>query len=341
MPNASWGCTNSRSATTSGWSGSCTSTPSTPGKRATTSRFGTSAAGSRPGEPARAGPIAGGPLGRSTARLHRGLCRRRRHPGARHGPGRTQRASPWAVGGRGDVPRHLHRRPGLGDRGRARRRDDPGHLGDGLHRPQARGCGLPDLPRDHDASGARRYRGAGVNGGPSLPWHRAWLQGALSALLNPKLGVFFLTLLPQFISPGDPPALRALQLAVVFEVIGLAWLLIYTGMLGALGTALGRPGPRRFMRWVTGTVLVASGLAWRSSGRSPGSVQLRLPVVRHVTGRARCGLVQRVGIGRRQGWPLPVLVDGVAPEPVLVRLEALDERMAGVPRVLARMLGRR
>ena len=99
----------------------------------------------------------------------------------------------------------------------------------------------------------------GLNGGSSLPWHRAWLQGALSALLNPKLGVFFLTLLPQFISPGDPPALRALQLAVVFEVIGLAWLLIYTGMLGALGTALGRPGPRRFMRWVTGTVLVALG----------------------------------------------------------------------------------
>ena len=101
--------------------------------------------------------------------------------------------------------------------------------------------------------------GAGANGRSSLPWHRAWLQGALSALLNPKLGVFFLTLLPQFISPSDPPVLRALQLAVVFEVIGLAWLLIYTGMLGALGAALARPGPRRLMRWVTGTILVALG----------------------------------------------------------------------------------
>jgi threonine/homoserine/homoserine lactone efflux protein len=99
----------------------------------------------------------------------------------------------------------------------------------------------------------------GGNSGLALPWHRAWLQGALSALLNPKLGVFFLTLLPQFISPGDPPAARALQLAVVFEVIGLAWLLTYTAMLGALGSALGRPGPRRFMRRVTGTVLVALG----------------------------------------------------------------------------------
>jgi threonine/homoserine/homoserine lactone efflux protein len=94
----------------------------------------------------------------------------------------------------------------------------------------------------------------------SMPWHRAWMQGVLSALLNPKLGVFFITLLPQFISPGDPPALRALQLAAVFDLIGLAWLTIYTAMLGAVGAALAREGPRRFMRWVTGTVLVGLGV---------------------------------------------------------------------------------
>jgi threonine/homoserine/homoserine lactone efflux protein len=39
----------------------------------------------------------------------------------------------------------------------------------------------------------------------------------------------------------------------------LAWLLIYSAMLGALGTALGRPGPRRLMRWLTGTILVGLG----------------------------------------------------------------------------------
>ena len=99
----------------------------------------------------------------------------------------------------------------------------------------------------------------GVRGGPELPWHRAWLQGLLSAMLNPKLGVFFLTLLPQFIAPGDPPAARALQLAAVFEVIGLGWLVTYTLLLGALGAALSRPAPRRLMRWVTGTVLVGLG----------------------------------------------------------------------------------
>jgi threonine/homoserine/homoserine lactone efflux protein len=109
--------------------------------------------------------------------------------------------------------------------------------------------------RSHDAPIA-----AGERRGSTMPWHRAWLQGVLSALLNPKLGVFFLTLLPHFIGPGDPPAARALQLAVVFDLIGLAWLLIYTAMLGALGAALAREGPRRLMRWITGTVLVGLGV---------------------------------------------------------------------------------
>ena len=92
------------------------------------------------------------------------------------------------------------------------------------------------------------------------PARQAWLQGLVSSLLNPKLGVFFLTLLPQFIAPGEPAALRALQLAVVFDLIGVAWLLLYSAMLAAIGDALGRSGPRRFIRWVSGTVLVALGI---------------------------------------------------------------------------------
>ncbi len=99
-----------------------------------------------------------------------------------------------------------------------------------------------------------------LDGSPTLPTRHAWLQGLLSALLNPKLGVFFLTLLPQFIAPGEPAAIRALQLALVFDLIGLAWLLLYSAMLAAIGDALGRSGPRRFIRWVSGTVLVALGL---------------------------------------------------------------------------------
>ena len=99
---------------------------------------------------------------------------------------------------------------------------------------------------------------AGANG-TGLPAHRAWVQGLLSALLNPKLGVFFLTLLPQFVVPGEQAAVRMLQLAVLFDLIGLVWLLTYSTLLGAAGAVLDRPGPRRFMGWLTGTVLVGLG----------------------------------------------------------------------------------
>lgn len=94
----------------------------------------------------------------------------------------------------------------------------------------------------------------------TLSARQAYAQGLVSALLNPKLGVFFLTLLPQFIAPGEASAAKALQLAIVFDVIGVAWLLAYSAMLAALGNALGRGTTQRVIRWVSGTVLVALGV---------------------------------------------------------------------------------
>ena len=109
--------------------------------------------------------------------------------------------------------------------------------------------------RDRDAD----EQGIHPVGSGGLTPIRAWLQGLLSALLNPKLGVFFLTLLPQFIGPSDQPGARALELAVIFDGVGVVWLLTYTTMLGAAGAALGRPAPRRLIRWVSGTILVGLG----------------------------------------------------------------------------------
>src|SRR4051794_13685245 len=68
-------------------------------------------------------------------------------------------------------------------------------------------------------------------------------QGFLSAALNPKLGVFFVTLLPAFAPASD--TLRPVQLALIFVVLGLTWLVIFMELLvrvGSLfrGTAAGR-----------------------------------------------------------------------------------------------------
>lgn len=96
-------------------------------------------------------------------------------------------------------------------------------------------------------------------GGARLVARRAWTLGWLSASLNPKLGVFFITLLPQFVQPGiDEPA-RLLELAVVFGALGLAWLLLVVEIVVRTRAAVARPWIGRAARWVTGTVLIGLG----------------------------------------------------------------------------------
>ncbi len=107
--------------------------------------------------------------------------------------------------------------------------------------------------------GPGRSSGADRGGGAPLTARRAWTLGWLSASLNPKLGVFFLTLLPQFVQPGiDEPA-RLLALAVVFGALGLAWLLLVVEIAVRTHAAVARPWIGRTGRWITGTVLIGLG----------------------------------------------------------------------------------
>lgn len=53
------------------------------------------------------------------------------------------------------------------------------------------------------------------------PFHRIWLQGLGVNILNPKIVLFFVTFLPQFISAGDPAATgKLLFLGGYFVVLG-------------------------------------------------------------------------------------------------------------------------
>jgi threonine/homoserine/homoserine lactone efflux protein len=81
-------------------------------------------------------------------------------------------------------------------------------------------------------------------------------QGLVTNLLNPKLAVFFTTLLPQFISEGDPVFAKSMLLAGVFVAIGMTWLVVYAY---AVGTVARSPRFRRVVEAVSGAVLVALG----------------------------------------------------------------------------------
>jgi threonine/homoserine/homoserine lactone efflux protein len=82
-------------------------------------------------------------------------------------------------------------------------------------------------------------------------------QGLVTNVLNPKLAVFFTTLLPQFISADDPYFAKALLLAVLFVLIGLAWLVTYTFVVDTIARSLRF---RTTVEAISGAVLVALGV---------------------------------------------------------------------------------
>lgn len=99
---------------------------------------------------------------------------------------------------------------------------------------------------------------AGGGPGRSTPG-AAFRQGMLTDVLNPKVAVFFLSLLPQFVEPGPAFAGRLLVLVALFIAMGLAWLIGYTYALHAAGAFLSRTHVRRAIESATGAVLVALG----------------------------------------------------------------------------------
>ena len=107
-------------------------------------------------------------------------------------------------------------------------------------------------------------RGASVREGEKAtdPW-AAYRQGVLPNVLNPKVAIFFLSLLlsllPQFIDPGQGLTWRMLLLSAVFIVMGLVWLTVYTLALHAVSGFVDGPPVRRVIETVTGAVLLLLG----------------------------------------------------------------------------------
>jgi threonine/homoserine/homoserine lactone efflux protein len=95
--------------------------------------------------------------------------------------------------------------------------------------------------------------------GKELTPRAAFRQGLVSNLGNPKMAVFFSSLLPQFV-PGAPTFASLFALGIVFCAMTFAWLSLYAAVVERAGAVLRRPRVRRWLDAVTGTVLVALGL---------------------------------------------------------------------------------
>jgi threonine/homoserine/homoserine lactone efflux protein len=79
-------------------------------------------------------------------------------------------------------------------------------------------------------------------------------------LTNPKMAVFFPSLLPQFVAADAPPFLPLLTLGVFFCVMTLTWLTASAFVVARAGDILRRSAVRRAIEAVTGVVLVAFGI---------------------------------------------------------------------------------
>ncbi|MGA8017207.1 MAG: LysE family translocator [Candidatus Dormiibacterota bacterium] len=115
------------------------------------------------------------------------------------------------------------------------------------------------LVRRPHRSGAATDAADIERGAPAGRDRTAFAQGLLGNLLNPKAGIIFVTVLPQFIRPGDSP-LRLLLMLATFEAILLGWLTLYGYLV--VRTSRGRAGVRirGVLNRVAGLVLIGLGV---------------------------------------------------------------------------------
>jgi threonine/homoserine/homoserine lactone efflux protein len=100
-----------------------------------------------------------------------------------------------------------------------------------------------------------------------LPPMSALRHGLVSNLGNPKMAVFFTSLLPQFVPSGPTALLTMLGLGLVFCCMTLVWLSAYAFAVGRAGDVLARPRIRRALDGIVGTVLVAFGIRLGTGAR--------------------------------------------------------------------------
>jgi threonine/homoserine/homoserine lactone efflux protein len=88
----------------------------------------------------------------------------------------------------------------------------------------------------------------------------AFRQGLASNLLNPKIAVFFTSLLPQFVDAEHAQPQDLLLLGLLFNCLGVLWLLTYASLAARGRNVLRRPRVKRALDRVSGVALVGLGV---------------------------------------------------------------------------------
>ncbi|TDE25317.1 LysE family translocator [Nonomuraea mesophila] len=116
--------------------------------------------------------------------------------------------------------------------------------------------------------GIRAFTGKDAETGapPRQPLPKVFLEGVLVNVLNPKVALFFLAFLPQFVQPdAGSPTLQVVVFGLTALCLGLVSDIVYAFAAGALGHRLRRRA--RTLRYVSGAVYLGLGVATAFAGR--------------------------------------------------------------------------
>ncbi|WP_336207909.1 LysE family translocator [Nonomuraea sp. LPB2021202275-12-8] len=101
---------------------------------------------------------------------------------------------------------------------------------------------------------------------PPQPLRQVFLEGVLVNVLNPKVTLYFLAFLPQFVEPSaGPAALQIVLLGLTLLVLGLLSDIVYALAAGALSGRLARKA--KGLRYFSGVVYLGLGVATAFAGR--------------------------------------------------------------------------
>lgn len=110
------------------------------------------------------------------------------------------------------------------------------------------------------ATDAPRISRDAIANAPSLAASRSFREGLLTNVLNPKVIVFYLALVPQFIGPGEAVLPRYLLLTAIHYLEGILWLGGVAMLVARSRTIFLRPAWKRWLDAACGTILVALGV---------------------------------------------------------------------------------
>lgn len=85
-------------------------------------------------------------------------------------------------------------------------------------------------------------------------------QGFLTNLLNPKIAVFFLTFLPQFLNPNHNTFIQLLIMGLTYLVLTVIWFAFYIFLIDKISAFMKKPKTQRYIQGLTGIVLIGFGI---------------------------------------------------------------------------------